>query len=211
MKKNKAMRLASVLLVLVLLTSSVVGGTFAKYVTEVSSSDSARVAKWGFNTASINFEDLFAASYDKVAAGSDELAIIAPGTEGEVSFKFENALGEAGPEVAYTFKVDTDGSSCAADIQKNANIQWKLDNGEWGTWSDLIAAIEALDGDEEYGVGEIPEMVNVNHTVAWQWTFNNTDDGNDNDDYNDSDLGNTAVEELLAVTLVVTITATQVD
>ena len=210
MKKNRMMRLASVLLVCVLLTTSVISGTFAKYVTEVSSSDSARVAKWGFNTASINFEDLFAASYTNVAEGSDDLAIIAPGTEGEVSFQFVNTLSE-GPEVAYTFKVDTAGSSCADDIQKNANIQWKLDDGEWGTWSNLIAAIEALDGDKDYGVGEIPEMVNQEHTVAWQWTFNNTDDGNDNDNYNDSDLGNTAVEEQLAVTLTVTITATQIN
>ena len=210
MKKNRMMRIAAVLLIAVLLTTSVISGTFAKYVTEVSSSDSARVAKWGFNTASINFEDLFAASYTNVANGSDDLAIIAPGTEGEVSFKFESTLND-GPEVAYTFKVDTEGSSCADAIQKNANIQWKLDDGEWGTWSALITAIENLDGNKDYGVSELPAMVNVEHTVAWQWTFNNTDDGNDNDDYNDSDLGNTAVDEQLAVTLIITITATQID
>ena len=210
MKKNVMMRIASVLLVCVLLSTSVISGTFAKYVTEVTASDSARVAKWGFDTASITISDLFKDSYTNVANGTADQAIIAPGTEGQVSFMFENAMAN-GPEVAYTFKVDTDGSSCADDIQKNANITWKLDNGEWGTWEALIAAIEALDGDKDYGVGELPEMVNVEHTVYWQWTFNNTDDGNDNDNYNDTDLGNTAVDTELAVTLIVTITATQKD
>ena len=47
MKKNKMMRLASSLLVAVLLTSSVISGTFAKYVTSDGASDSARVAKFG--------------------------------------------------------------------------------------------------------------------------------------------------------------------
>ena len=47
MKKNKMMRLASFLLVATLLTTSMISGTFAKYVTEGSASDSARVAKWG--------------------------------------------------------------------------------------------------------------------------------------------------------------------
>lgn len=47
MKKNKMMRLASSLMVAVLLTTSVISGTFAKYVTESSADDNARVAKFG--------------------------------------------------------------------------------------------------------------------------------------------------------------------
>ena len=47
MKKNVMMRVASIMLVLVLMTSSVISGTFAKYVTEGQSKDSARVAKFG--------------------------------------------------------------------------------------------------------------------------------------------------------------------
>ena len=47
MKKNKMMRLASALLVAVLLTTSIISGTFAKYVTSDSVADSARVAKFG--------------------------------------------------------------------------------------------------------------------------------------------------------------------
>ena len=51
MRKNnkKLMIVVSVLLSLVLITTSVVSGTMAKYVTSGSSSSSARVAKWGVN------------------------------------------------------------------------------------------------------------------------------------------------------------------
>ncbi len=47
MKKNKMMRLASVMMVMTLMTTSVISGTFAKYVTSDSAKDTARVAKFG--------------------------------------------------------------------------------------------------------------------------------------------------------------------
>ena len=47
MKKNVMMRVASVLLVAVLLTTCAISGTFAKYTTGDAGHDTARVAKWG--------------------------------------------------------------------------------------------------------------------------------------------------------------------
>ena len=65
MKKNTMMRLAAVLLVGVLLTTSVIGGTFAKYTTSDDATDTARVAKWG---VTINLgakkNDMFDIEYD---------------------------------------------------------------------------------------------------------------------------------------------------
>lgn len=46
-KKHWTLRAAGLLFALVLITSCFVGGTFAKYVTSKSASDSARVAKFG--------------------------------------------------------------------------------------------------------------------------------------------------------------------
>lgn len=215
MKTNTMMRVASVLLVAVLLSTCAISGTFAKYVTTASGSDTARVAKWGFTTASIDFENLFAASYTNVAAGTNDTAIIAPGTEGEVAFLFENTTNA--PEVAYTFVVDTNGSACAEAIENNENITWALaktaekDSATYGTWDELISKIEALDGDKQYAAGETPAMVDTSYTILWKWTYTNNDDGNDNDNFNDSDLGNLAVDGDLVVTLKITITATQVD
>ncbi len=48
MKKNTMMRIASVLLVAVVLTTCAISGTFAKYTSEKEVSDSATVAKWSF-------------------------------------------------------------------------------------------------------------------------------------------------------------------
>lgn len=47
MKKNKMMRIASILMVATLITTCAISGTFAKYVTKASGEGQARVAKWG--------------------------------------------------------------------------------------------------------------------------------------------------------------------
>ena len=47
MRKNKFLRLASVMLMLCLITTCAISGTFAKYTTSDEALDSARVAKWG--------------------------------------------------------------------------------------------------------------------------------------------------------------------
>lgn len=63
MRKNKMMRVASALLVAVLLSTCAISSTFAKYVTSDSSGDVARVAKWG---VVLQIEgDLYATSYEK--------------------------------------------------------------------------------------------------------------------------------------------------
>ena len=94
MKKNVMMRVASALLVAVLLTTCSISGTFAKYVTEDAGADQARVAKWGVElqvagtlygekyedgvsskpTASTNADDF------SVAVDAHGGKIVAPGT-----------------------------------------------------------------------------------------------------------------------------------
>ncbi len=51
MKKNKMMRLASVLLIAVMISTSAISGTYAKYVTSGYAEDNARVAKFGVAVA----------------------------------------------------------------------------------------------------------------------------------------------------------------
>lgn len=93
MKKNRMMRLASILLVCVLMTTSVISGTFAKYITTDQQADTARVAKFGV-VASLS-GDLFGATYaaatdntimtygvnDGAVSSSDGAPVVAPGTE----------------------------------------------------------------------------------------------------------------------------------
>lgn len=71
MKKNKMMRIASILLVVTLLSTCVISGTFAKYVTKAEGKDHARVAKWGV-VLSIEGDSAFSDVYE--AEDADYLA-----------------------------------------------------------------------------------------------------------------------------------------
>jgi len=112
MKKNKMMRLASVLMVLTLLTTSVIGGTFAKYVTTAESSDTARVAKWGIKMDE-NGADMFSYSYDTTDGSVENEAadkdLVAPGTAGSVVYSVTGT-----PETDYVISF----SYAAADVQE---------------------------------------------------------------------------------------------
>lgn len=68
MKKNKMMRAASALLIAVLLTTCAVSGTFAKYTTSETGSDTARVAKWGVEVTAEGtmFADAYATDDTKI-------------------------------------------------------------------------------------------------------------------------------------------------
>ncbi len=71
MRKNKMMRAASALLVAVLLTTSTISGTFAKYVTTSEAKDEARVAKWGVELQVVG--NLFGDTYkDTIVKTNDE-------------------------------------------------------------------------------------------------------------------------------------------
>lgn len=171
MRKNKMMRTAAVLGVATMLTASVLSGTFAKYTTTAEGTDSARVAKWGLNdTSSITLTNLFKDTYsnnnnvETVKSGETSQDVIAPGTSGSATFKFEytgtngkdnNSSTINAPEVGYTFVVDTTGSTCDASIKQNPNIVWSLDGEECKptenetdkySWDVLLEKIQALDG-----------------------------------------------------------------
>ena len=213
MKKNKMMRTASVLLVAVLLSTCAICGTFAKYVTAHSDSDEARIAYWGFKETTFEIDDLFQASYEsgKVASKDGTDDVIAPGTAGQVDFSFK-PQNEKAPEVAYKITVSTTGSEIANDIATNPNIQWKLDNGEYGTFAKLLNAINGL------STGDTPIAANSfhtnwdassTHTVYWQWLINEDSDANNAQNMLDTTLANKGT--LDKVKLVISIVAEQVD
>lgn len=113
-KDNWTMRAAVLMFALVLITSSFVGGTFAKYVTEGSGTDHARVAKFGV-TIEANDDTAFKTTYAKddnsvtgatiinsVVSGNTD-KVLAPGTkeDGTVTFKITGK-----PEVAVNVSMD---------------------------------------------------------------------------------------------------------
>ena len=115
MRKNKMMRAASALLVAVLLTTSTISGTFAKYVTEASGEDTARVAKWGVEVSASG--TMFGKAYqdtiveDGVSSatvqsnhnGSFAKNVVAPGTKNDTGIQIA-VVGK--PEVDFTVKAE---------------------------------------------------------------------------------------------------------
>ena len=128
MKKNKFLRIASALLMLCLITTCAVSGTFAKYTTSDSDSDTARVAKWGVtigvdgtlfgskydtNEATENKNSIVATSTNVASAnGTDR--IVAPGTKNDKGLKI--ALKGA-PEVQY--KLEASSITAATATEKH--------------------------------------------------------------------------------------------
>lgn len=92
MKNNKMMRAASGLMIAALLTTGMISGTFAKYITQDELNDSARVAKWGVNLGISG--NLYGEAYDganntivtsgstaTVQSSSTGEKVVAPGTK----------------------------------------------------------------------------------------------------------------------------------
>lgn len=135
MKKNKAMRAAGVLMIATLLSTNIVSGTYAKYVTSGSASDSARVAKFGVTIAANG--TLFSKNYLAATANTPTEAetgitvksentdsLVAPGTKNDTGMTF-SITGT--PEVDVRVNVEVTGSN---DVFLNA-----------GTYPDMTTAV----------------------------------------------------------------------
>ena len=204
MKKNVMMRVASIMLVLVLLTSSVISGTFAKYVTSGSATDSARVAAWGFGDSTTITFDLFDKSYTNVNSFTGE-NLIAPGTSkmDTVQLHYANTAGMGAPEVAYTIDLNVTASGVDADIEANENIRWVFNDAEYSKFTDMVAAIEAYH--EDVDANTLPRLNNTGLNIGWYWLFS-TDAAHD---VFDTAMGDKA--NLDDVYIVIEYVATQVD
>lgn len=123
MKKNTMMRIASILLVVTLLSTCVISGTFAKYVTKAEGNDQARVAKWGI-LLTMEGDKMFAEEYAAddatfVSQDGEKLSVrvdpdyngdirdlVAPGTTND-GFK-AGIVGKPEVAVRYTLHIDKD-------------------------------------------------------------------------------------------------------
>lgn len=217
--KNKFMRIAAVMLMLCLVTTCAISGTFAKYTTSADATDNARVAKWGVNIDVASFK-LFATQYKtddttftgtySVSSASDNL--LAPGTSGE----FTEIKITGTPEVAVEVKVES-----TVTISDN----WIVDGDFYcplvvtvgttpikGTGyddaDDFKAAIEeAINGySAKYEPNEDLSAIDANFDISWEWAFETT--GNDE---KDTKLGDVAVAEDITFAIALTITVDQIN
>jgi hypothetical protein len=153
MKKNKFMRLASVMLMLCLITTCAISGTFAKYTTSAKAQDSARVAKWGLTVNVTGNDVAFAKNYDSdpfTVSSSTEEKVVAPGTKGTLA----TAAITGKPEVSLKL---------FAEVDLDLGTNWVAD----GVYCPLVFTINGatygLEGmKNEAGV----EVTNKSTTVA---------------------------------------------
>ena len=227
MKKNKMMRIASVLLVAVLLTTSIISGTFAKYVTEGSVSDLARVAKFGVVVSAEN--DLFSKTYalDDTDAEDDEDGfsvvstekVVAPGTKSDDANPFKiTVTGTPEVDVIVTIKIDDckdvwlqqgwfSDPTGAGENFYNASVYYPvvftLKQGDNELKSGTLAEIKAyLENEAEPIYIEAGnDLSEYMYTLSWAWDFD--DDGDGTYDKQDTLLGDIAAARTEGATSVV--------
>lgn len=219
MKKNKTMRLAACLLVMVLLTTSMISGTFAKYVTEGSGTDTARVAKFGVSVTANG--ETFANTYTEEGAAyatvESKDKVVAPGTDGEmVSVKLSGQ-----PEV--TVKVSYEGSFDISDNWMVDGVFYcplvitvnntPIDGATFSSAEAFEAAVNKAitDYSAEFGPGtdlSAEDVAGAALAISWKWPFSVSTAN----DAKDTWLGNQAAAGNPAtVTLAVKTIVTQVD
>ena len=229
MRKNKMMRTASGLLVATLLTSSVLFGTFAKYTTSDSGSDSARVAKWGV-TVTATEADAFAKEYDsntegvtaKTVISLDDKKVVAPGTKGTLlTYKITGK-----PEVVVNIKATADLKLQNWTTNENSTycpIIFKIKRGtgnevtyKLGSSKDesnhIYDTTAGLETAIESAITEMSENnTNANTdladsiTVTWEWPFADTTVGAYQTDVKDTALGDLTTAPTISMESSVTI------
>ena len=227
MMKNKMMRIASVLLVAVLLSTCAISGTFAKYVTSKESTDTARVAKFGVDLA-VTVDGAFATEYDAdttandkhgvaiaktvVAAADDQDNLVAPGTKGDL---MASATIAGTPEVAVNVKQEATLVLTGWEVEGTyyCPLVITVDGVEFYGMSytsaaEFIAAVEAaLDSDVNYAPNT---DLTDSHSVTWEWAFEGTD--GKQTDVKDTALGDYAAKTGdITISFTYKVTVTQID
>ena len=197
-RSSMMVRLVAVLAVVMMFTMCFVGGTFAKYTSSGTGTDSATVAKWSFKVGETDIAttntfafDLFKTIKDSNGTDNetdispDDGTIIAPGTQGSFDLVLKNES-----QVTAQYAIDYTVTNTS-----NIPVKFSVDGGT--TWTDTLDDVVASD-ETKLAVGSVATTI----TVQWKWDFN----GNDTTDPN---LGSAATATLTVAAAEVT--ATQVD
>jgi hypothetical protein len=235
MKKNKMMRLASAMMVMTLMTTSVISGTFAKYVTSNEAFDVARVAKWGVQISASGTEETFDFQYDTknagdvVKVGSKSVIsstnadgtrsdVVAPGTEGTLGAIVLSGAPEVAVEVKYEADLKLEGWTLASDSTVYFQIIITV-GAEKFTFTTSLADLETA---VENAIGSYTNKYPANTdlstvavpSVTWEWPFEvgSTPAEIAANDVKDTELGDLSAQGAASwITLDITATATQID
>lgn len=182
-KRSNLARLGVLVLALTLITTCLVGGTLARYVTEVDGSAKAVVAKWKFDAknsdksiSTENFVIDLGDTTNRTTYPTTDVkeGVIAPGTTG----KFDVVLDGTGSEVGidYTVKLAAKaGSDALPDDMVFSFAPITPENA-----GKKLAELADETGTIDYTATQNGMVKTI--TVYWSWAFdaNDTKDNNDN-------------------------------
>ena len=197
-RSSMMVRLVAVLAVTMMFTMCFVGGTFAKYTSSATGTDSATVAKWSFKVGETDIAttDTFTFDLFKTIKDSDGIndetemnpvdgSIIAPGTQGSFDLVLKNKS-----QVTAQYAIDY-----TVTNNNNIPVKFSVDGGR--TWTNDLADVAASDSTKLAANSGTTTI-----KVQWKWYFNGSDDSFDTA----LGIGGNAVLAVKAE-----VTATQVD
>ena len=202
MEKNKTMKMISITLLVVMIALVLVSGTYAKYTSTASGSDSARVAKWTFKVGDADITsktftfDLFK-TINEADGTSDEddvtgSKVIAPGTGGSFSIVLKN---ESEVSAKYGIKY-------TVTNENEIPVQFSTDGK---TWSKSLTDVAASDTDTKLAANNGTKTI----TVQWKWAYEDTNESTKADsEEKDLELGKAGTA---TISVSAEVTATQVD
>lgn len=240
MKKNVMMRIASFLLIAVLISTSAISGTYAKYVTSGESSDDARVAKFGVKV-SADYEAAFTRGYklaDVVSTENEseasvwadaEVDVVAPGTSGELADFV--VTGQPEVDVAVTYEatltldkwtVTDDENYCPIVFTVNSDEYYIGASTKYGEITTVLGLQNAVmnaieESTKTYDAGtNLADVVKNDLAVSWAWKFEGVNEGGDGPaiqfDKKDTELGDKAAAgDAATIELAIKCTITQID
>lgn len=209
-KNYNLIKIFAILLLLVMLVLMIIVGTYAKYTTEVTGSDSTVVAKWAWqiNDNDVSKDDtefsfnLFDTIQD-TSDGNNETDVkstkIAPGTKGAFEIKVEN-LSEVNANYNLTLK-ETKGQDVS-----NAKIEYSIIGTDEATdWTTALNTFNLTNTllDMETGSKTI--------TVYWRWAYSPSVAQDDADTAVGFAAANSASDVDKTITIEATLNFTQVD
>ena len=233
MTKNNAMRLGSVMLVLALLSTCALWGTFAKYTTEgTAGTDTARVAKWGVTVTADTATAGFATTYAKADSSSSLLTgensvsssdeVLAPGTSSGENSVAPTLTGT--PEVALqlslkgsTMELTGNWEDAAGNFYFPVTVKvggTAVSFTSCNTAADVKTAFETACESYTKNVEAGTDLSTVTDLpkITWEWAFSSSDEN----DAKDTNLGNIAAGTVTGktaprITFTSKVTATQLD
>lgn len=197
-RSSMMVRLVAALAVTMMFTMCLVGGTFAKYTSSGTGTDTATVAKWSFKVGETDIAtngtftfDLFKTIKDTNGTDNEsdmspvDGSIIAPGTQGSFDLVLKNES-----QVTAQYAIDY-----TVTNNNDIPVQFSVDGGN--TWTNDLADVAASDSTKLAANSGTTTI-----KVQWKWDFNGSDDSFDTA----LGIGGNAV-----LTVKAEVTATQVD